>query len=93
MEDELIRDLIYIFQGIDGKFISYSILDDSYNVSGSVFILLFSIIVFVYKVSIGDQARTMILELCELGWMYKKVTDYVQKHSDNVRKNGNIESY
>ena len=32
----------------------------------------------------AESARGMVLELCELGWLYKKVTDYVQKHSDNV---------
>ena len=32
----------------------------------------------------AEPTRGMVLELCELGWLYKKVADYVQKHSDNV---------
>lgn len=45
-------------------------LDDSYSISASV--------------TIGEPARGIILELCELGWLYKKVTDYVHKRTDNV---------
>ena len=34
-EKEILRDLLFAFQGIDGKYVSYSILDDSYTVSAS----------------------------------------------------------
>jgi gamma-tubulin complex component 3 len=61
---------LFIFQGIDGKYISYSILDDSYSISASV--------------TVGEPARGMILELCEIGWLFKKITDYVHKRTDNV---------
>lgn len=35
-EEDVLRDLLFVFQGIDGKYISYSILDDTYSVSASV---------------------------------------------------------
>ena len=35
-EEDLLRDLLFVFQGIDGKYISYSILDDTYSISASV---------------------------------------------------------
>jgi len=78
-EDDVLRDLLYVFQGIDGKFISYSILDDTYTVSSSV--------------SVGESARGIILELCELGWLYRKVIDYVQKHTDTLYAGQVVQSF
>jgi len=78
-EEEILRDLLYVFQEIDGKYISYSLLDDAYTISSSVVV--------------AESAKEMVLELCELGWLYRKVIDYVHKHSDNIYAGQVIQSF
>lgn len=78
-EEEILRDLLYVFQEIDGKYISYSLLDDTYAVSSSI--------------AVAESAKEMVLELCELGWLYKKVIDYVRKHSDNIYAGQVVQSF
>ncbi|KAG0213595.1 Gamma-tubulin complex component 3 [Mortierella sp. GBA30] len=63
-ESALLRDLIFVFQGIDGTMIKFGAasgkcsIDPSFNISGST--------------------RRLIDRLVELGWLYKKVNFYVQ---------------
>jgi hypothetical protein len=35
-ETDIVRDLIYILQGVNGNYIKYSFTDDSYNIQLSV---------------------------------------------------------
>jgi gamma-tubulin complex component 3 len=78
-EEEILRDLLYVFQEIDGKYISYSLLDDTYTISSSVVI--------------AESTKEIVLELCELGWLYRKVIDYVHKHSDNIYAGQVVQSF
>ncbi|KAF9932969.1 Gamma-tubulin complex component 3 [Mortierella alpina] len=63
-ESALLRDLIFVFQGIDGKMIKFGAesgtcsIDPSFNISVST--------------------RSLVDRLTELGWLYKKINLYVQ---------------
>jgi gamma-tubulin complex component 3 len=69
-EEDLIRDLLFVFQGIDGRLIQYSVADDA-------FVLLPSLM-------ISTSARKIVSELCELGWLFKKVNDWLNLNVENV---------
>lgn len=64
-EEVLVRDVLYACQGIDGKFVKFDENIDGYVLPDSV------------KVPRG--ARTMIRKLCELGWLFKKVKEYISE--------------
>ncbi|KAG0282394.1 Gamma-tubulin complex component 3 [Linnemannia gamsii] len=63
-ESILLRDLMFVFQGIDGKMVKFGAesgtctIDSSFNISHST--------------------RGLVNRLTELGWLYKKVNQYVQ---------------
>lgn len=67
-EASLVRDLLYVFQGIDGQNISFSILEDAY--------------VMAPNVTVSDSVKKIICEMCEMGWLYKKVNDYMVRNID-----------
>lgn len=65
-EDKIVRELLFVFQGIDGQLIKFNLLEDAYILSS--------------QVTVSPSAHKLISELCELGWLYKKVNDWVQKN-------------
>ncbi|KAG0332525.1 Gamma-tubulin complex component 3 [Podila horticola] len=62
-ESALLRDLIFVFQGIDGKMVKFGAesgtcsIDPSFNISNST--------------------RGLVNRLTELGWLYKRINTYV----------------
>ena len=62
-EKELINDLMFVFQGINGHYISYDPKKDSF--------ILNQLIPF------NENIIDIIGELCELGWLYKNVSTYL----------------
>ncbi|XP_065177544.1 gamma-tubulin complex component 3-like isoform X1 [Sycon ciliatum] len=66
-EATLVRDLIFVFQGIDGHYIKYNEKADAFRVDPKAFI----------PASIQDQAH----KLAELGWLYKRLRRFVDEHS------------
>lgn len=65
-EELIVRDLIFVFQGINGQFIHHSHLEDG-------FILLPQVVV-------SPSAKKLINELCELGWLFRKVNDWLSRN-------------
>ena len=59
----LIRDLIYVFQGIDGKLIKYDQIDDGYRIERSV--------------GVSYTTRALVNKLSELGWLFTKIRRYL----------------
>ncbi|KAG0356499.1 Gamma-tubulin complex component 3 [Podila minutissima] len=63
-ESAILRDLIFVFQGIDGKMVKFGAesgtcsIDPSFNISNST--------------------RGLVNRLTELGWLYKRINTYVQ---------------
>lgn len=61
-ENELIKDVIFAFQGIDGHYISFSQQDDCFQLKSNI--------------PVSEPVRSMVNKLCELGWLFKKVQDF-----------------
>ena len=68
-ERDIINDLLFIFEGIDGQYISYSNKDNAYILNN----------IIQWNESIYD----IVSFLCELGWLYKKVIHYVNYFNTN----------
>ncbi|KAH9321324.1 hypothetical protein KI387_015963, partial [Taxus chinensis] len=64
-EGALVRDVLYACQGIDGRFVKFDKDLDGFAVVES------------YRVP--KATRDMVRKLCELGWLYKKVKDYISE--------------
>ncbi|KAJ0009613.1 hypothetical protein NQD34_001315 [Periophthalmus magnuspinnatus] len=66
-EAVLVRDILYVFQGIDGKFIKMSGQEDGYKLDP--------------KVSLSKSLRDLSSRLSELGWLHNKVRKYTDSRS------------
>ncbi|CAG8620802.1 16217_t:CDS:10, partial [Racocetra persica] len=58
----LLRDIVFIFQGIDGQYIKYD-KSSSYIIDS--------------KTEITRSPRSLLHQLSELGWLYRRVNDFV----------------
>jgi len=61
-ELKILRDLLYVFQGISSRHIRYDSRSDSYVVDPSL--------------QLSPGATDTVLVMCELGWLYNKVKNY-----------------
>ncbi|XP_068165377.1 gamma-tubulin complex component 3 isoform X2 [Antennarius striatus] len=66
-EATLVRDILYVFQGIDGKFIKMSSQDNCYKIDT--------------KVVLCKSLRDTSSRLAELGWLHNKVRKYTDARS------------
>uniref|UniRef100_A0A8C2YVQ4 Tubulin gamma complex component 3 n=1 Tax=Cyclopterus lumpus TaxID=8103 RepID=A0A8C2YVQ4_CYCLU len=66
-EAALVRDILYVFQGIDGKFIKMSGQENCYKIDG--------------KVVLCKSLRDTSSRLSELGWLHNKVRKYTDVRS------------
>lgn len=64
-EEDLVRDVLYASQGIDGKFVKFDKSVDGYVLPESV--------------RVPRATRIMVRKLCELGWLFRKVKGYVSE--------------
>ncbi|CAB4494657.1 unnamed protein product [Rhizophagus irregularis] len=62
-EEMLLRDIVFIFQGINGQFIKYNEESLSYIIDP--------------KLDINRTTRDLLHRLTELGWLYKRVNEFV----------------
>ncbi|XP_046887211.1 LOW QUALITY PROTEIN: gamma-tubulin complex component 3 [Hypomesus transpacificus] len=63
----LVRDILYVFQGIDGKFIKMSGADNCYKIDS--------------KVELCKSLRDTSSRLSELGWLHNKIRKYTDARS------------
>ncbi|XP_061548535.1 gamma-tubulin complex component 3 isoform X2 [Phycodurus eques] len=66
-EVALVRDILYVFQGIDGRFIKMSTQDNCYRIDG--------------KVMVSKSLRDTSSRLSELGWLHNKIRKYTDARS------------
>ncbi|KAM8872993.1 gamma-tubulin complex component 3 isoform 1-T1 [Synchiropus picturatus] len=66
-EAALVRDILFVFQGIDGKFIKMSAQENCYKVDS--------------KVVLCKSLRDTSSRLAELGWLHNKVRKYTDARS------------
>ncbi|KAG5243816.1 gamma-tubulin complex component [Salix suchowensis] len=62
-EEVLVRDVLYVCQGIDGKYVKFDANVDGYVLSDSI--------------KVPRATRVMVRKLCELGWLFRKVKGYI----------------
>ncbi|RYY78494.1 hypothetical protein EON63_17745 [archaeon] len=65
LEYKLIQDILYILQGITGKHIKYDSRSESFIVDPAL--------------HIPDPVRDTVLCICELGWLYMRVSGYLKR--------------
>ncbi|KAH3813588.1 hypothetical protein DPMN_142049 [Dreissena polymorpha] len=63
-ETELVRDLVYVFQGIEGKWVRFDASKDGYKVDP--------------QAGIPKAIRQLVSKLAECGWLFNKVKNYVE---------------
>ncbi|XP_062521244.1 gamma-tubulin complex component 3 homolog isoform X2 [Corticium candelabrum] len=68
-EADLVRDIVYVLQGIDGKYVKFDAASDMYKVDS--------------KVGVPQTVRDLVGKLAELGWLYRRVNSFVAKQSNN----------
>ncbi|KAI3868102.1 hypothetical protein MKX03_035318 [Papaver bracteatum] len=68
VEGCLVRDVLYVSQGIDGKYVKFDKNLDGY--------------VLLDSIKVPKSMRIMVRKLCELGWLFKKVEAYVSESMD-----------
>ncbi|XP_035006256.1 gamma-tubulin complex component 3 isoform X1 [Hippoglossus stenolepis] len=66
-EAALVRDILYVFQGIDGKFIKLSAQENCYKIDS--------------KVVLHKSLRDTCSRLAELGWLHNKVMKFTDARS------------
>uniref|UniRef100_A0A8C1N9Y4 Gamma-tubulin complex component 3 homolog n=1 Tax=Cyprinus carpio TaxID=7962 RepID=A0A8C1N9Y4_CYPCA len=66
-EAALVRDILYVFQGIDGKFIKMCSSENCYKIDS--------------KVPLCKSLRDTSSRLAELGWLHNKIRKYTDSHS------------
>eukprot|EP00359_Climacostomum_virens_P002650 CAMPEP_0204902964 /NCGR_PEP_ID=MMETSP1397-20131031/3980_1 /ASSEMBLY_ACC=CAM_ASM_000891 /TAXON_ID=49980 /ORGANISM="Climacostomum Climacostomum virens, Strain Stock W-24" /LENGTH=724 /DNA_ID=CAMNT_0052071541 /DNA_START=123 /DNA_END=2297 /DNA_ORIENTATION=+ len=65
----LLRDIIYAFQGIDGHYVTYSLLEDCFIIQPNL--------------GVSDSIRKMVCELCELGWLYRRINEFTSSYLED----------
>ncbi|SAM07681.1 hypothetical protein [Absidia glauca] len=69
-EAYLLRDLIYIFQGINGQYITFDPITKEYALDPHV--------------SIPKSMQDLIYRLTELGWLYQRVHEFITTYYDQL---------
>ncbi|CAH0479678.1 unnamed protein product [Peronospora belbahrii] len=65
-EEVLLRDVLYALQAIDSRYLYFDDAADRFQITKSV--------------GIPQPMRELIHMLCELGWLYRKISEYITHH-------------
>ncbi|XP_039082568.1 gamma-tubulin complex component 3 isoform X2 [Hyaena hyaena] len=66
-EAALVRDIVYVFQGIDGKHVKMDSTENRYKVEA--------------KANLSKSLRDTTVRLAELGWLHNKIRKYTDQRS------------
>ena len=66
-EQLLLRDVLYAFQGIDGEHVRYNPTSGRHVIDPGLVV--------------GPATRDLVAQMCELGWLFKRVGAYVDAHN------------
>lgn len=64
-ESDLVSDIIFVFQGIDGHYIQFNVQEDAFLLKPNV--------------PVKHGVRQLVNRICEIGWLFKKVSSFLQK--------------
>lgn len=68
-ESELLRDVIFLFQGVNGRHVQF---DDKVQA------------LKIDSAEISNPTKEMLNRLAELGWLYKRIQRYTERKLDNM---------
>lgn len=69
VEKKLLIDLVYVLQGVTGKYIRYDNRTESYIIDPSL--------------HLNTTVRDVVMCICELGWLYRRVDAFLTKTSQS----------
>ena len=78
-EKDIINDLLFVFEGINGKYIAYDAAEDSY--------ILNKLIPW------SEEIINIVNTLCEIGWLYKKIKLYLDYFKESNIQSQFIKSF
>ena len=78
-EKDLINDLLFVFEGINGKYIAYDVAEDAY--------VLNKIIPWT------EEIYNIVNSLSEIGWLYKKIKMYLDYYKESNIQSQFIKSF
>eukprot|EP01138_Halocafeteria_seosinensis_P009649 gb/GECG01009860.1/.p1 GENE.gb/GECG01009860.1/~~gb/GECG01009860.1/.p1 ORF type:complete len:1022 (+),score=109.43 gb/GECG01009860.1/:1-3066(+) len=70
-EQLLLRDLLYVFQGIDGKYIKFNTKTDRFELA-------------VGSEDIPGNTKHLVGVLSEVGWLYKRASEAINSQMENI---------
>lgn len=59
-ESQILRDLLYVFQGVEGRLLKYFSLQDKFLLDSNI--------------NLPRPTRQIVNDLAEIGWLYFKIT-------------------
>ena len=78
-EKDLINDLLFVFEGINGKYIAYDAAEDAYILNK------------LYPWN--EEIYNIVNSLCEIGWLYKKIKLYLDYFKESNIQSQFIKSF
>jgi len=67
-EQDLVRELVFVFQGIEGSLIRYE--NGNFSLDK--------------KISLASHKRSTVMKLCEVGWLYGQVHSFIERQAAEV---------
>lgn len=64
-ENDILRDVLYVFHAIDGHYISFNDQENSYQIKAGV--------------PLSEPLRSLINSLCEIGFLYRQLNAFLNK--------------
>lgn len=98
-EEVLLRDVLYALQAIDSRYLYFDVAADRFQITRSVGVPtrksthLWCAMSFMLCSSTNSNMRMMLYEsamrelihkLCELGWFYRKIAEYLKHHREEL---------
>lgn len=74
VEESLVEDLFYVFQGLDGSLIKYSVPEDRYSLDKAS------------SAEIPLGYRSLVIQLSELGWVYRRCSAHLEEFENLYQK-------
>jgi gamma-tubulin complex component 3 len=78
-ERDLINDLIFVFQGIDGHYINFNSISNAYSLNPLI--------------PFNDNIFDIVSTLSELGWLYRKVNNHLKFFTESNIPSQFIQSF
>lgn len=97
-EQELLRDILYILQGIDGKYVHFSTskptrstsapLEGSINIVSDLVCLILPdlrrmLIMYCAQIQVPQPTQDLLHRIAELGWLYRKIDTTISSESQD----------